>query len=89
MKNEKPPSVSFLITGINQILSKNRESMTVDELKMLEDVKTKLESNNSPNQFIKSAAINFALRKFFDHFMGDEFDKWKLMLGEWIKEIDL
>ncbi len=81
-KKPKPLSVNAFIEGIDLILSKNRESLTVDESKMLEEVKGKLSSENSSNQFIKTALMNLICKKLFDLFLGDEFDKWKQVLED-------
>ncbi|MCU0470672.1 MAG: hypothetical protein MUF58_18955 [Arcicella sp.] len=89
IKKTKPLSVNAFIEGIDLILSKNRESLTVDESKMLKEVKEKLLSQNSSNQFIKTALLNLICKKLFDLFLGDEFNEWKQMLENWFKETNI
>lgn len=55
---------------------------------MLEDVKSKLLSNDSSNPFVKTALVNLICKKLFDLLLGDEFDKWKLMLNDWFEEMN-
>jgi hypothetical protein len=84
MKTKSLP-VNTLIEGINQILSKNRESLTVDEVQMLEDIKLRM-SESSSTQFIKTTLSHLLFRKLFDFFFEEKFNKWHQMLSDWAQE---